>query len=112
MTPAELMDRCRGLGIDLDAGPDGTLVWQADDDPPADLLEDVAHIKSAVLTPSGRSRASPVDKPSTTRAVAGVAVTAAVRVAGGRGAPLSGSASSAVLAVRPNPDEGYADTQV
>jgi hypothetical protein len=49
MTPAELLDRCRSLGIDLDAGPDGALVWQADDDPPADLLEDLAANKTAVL---------------------------------------------------------------
>jgi hypothetical protein len=49
MTPAELLARCRALGIVLAAGPGGALVWEADDDPPADLLEDLANNKAGVL---------------------------------------------------------------
>jgi sugar phosphate isomerase/epimerase len=60
MTPAELLARCRALGIDLAAGPGGTLLWEADDEPPADLLADLAARKTellALLRPSPPSPA-------------------------------------------------------
>jgi hypothetical protein len=44
----ELLARCRELGIVLAAGPDG-LVWEADFDPPDELLADLAAAKVALL---------------------------------------------------------------
>src|SRR5262245_41676649 len=49
MSADELLARCRALRIELAAGPDGALVWEADDTPPADLLTDLATNKTAVL---------------------------------------------------------------
>jgi hypothetical protein len=46
----ELLARCRALGIDLTLGPDGTLVWEADADPPAEVLATLAEHKAEVLT--------------------------------------------------------------
>jgi len=50
MTPAELLDRCRALGIDLATGPRGALLWEADDDPPASLLQELAEHKTELLS--------------------------------------------------------------
>lgn len=44
-----LLARCQAFGIDLSAGPSGALYWEADDDPPAALLADLAEHKAAVL---------------------------------------------------------------
>ena len=49
MTPAELLTRCRARGIDLTAGPGGALLWEADDDPTAGLLEELAEHKAELL---------------------------------------------------------------
>jgi hypothetical protein len=49
MTAAQLVNRCRLLGIALAAGPDGALIWEADADPPADLLAELARHKAALL---------------------------------------------------------------
>jgi hypothetical protein len=51
MTPAvRLLDRCQALGVKLHVAPDGgALTWEADTDPPADLLADLAANKDAVL---------------------------------------------------------------
>jgi hypothetical protein len=59
--------RCRALGIDLAAGKGGALLWewQADADPPAGLLADLARHKARLLallppapaTPEGLSQA-------------------------------------------------------
>jgi hypothetical protein len=47
---AELVARCRALGIELGVGSGGaSLLWEADADPPADLLTDLAANKAAVL---------------------------------------------------------------
>ncbi len=47
---AELLARCRGLGIELGIGAGGaSLLWEADADPPADLLADLAANKADVL---------------------------------------------------------------
>jgi hypothetical protein len=50
-TAAELLARCHALGIELGVGTGGTLFWEweADADPPADLLGDLAASKAAVL---------------------------------------------------------------
>jgi hypothetical protein len=45
----ELLDRCRKLGIVLAAGPDGTLAWEADVDPPAGLLAELVAAKVELL---------------------------------------------------------------
>jgi hypothetical protein len=46
----ELLARCRAMGIELGVGAGGTsLVWEADAEPPADLLADLAANKAAVL---------------------------------------------------------------
>jgi hypothetical protein len=49
MTAAELHSRCRALGIALAAGPKGALAWEADAEPPADLLADLARHKAELL---------------------------------------------------------------
>jgi hypothetical protein len=49
MSVDNLLARCRVLGIGLAAGPGGTLVWEADESPPADLLADLANSKATVL---------------------------------------------------------------
>jgi hypothetical protein len=46
---AEMVARCRILGIDLTAGPDGGLTWEAETDPPADLLAELAASKTELL---------------------------------------------------------------
>jgi len=47
---AELLARCRALGIELGVGGGGaSLVWEARADPPADLLADLSANKAAVL---------------------------------------------------------------
>jgi hypothetical protein len=45
----ELLARCRDLGIDLAAGPDDSLAWEADADPPAELLQALRENKLALL---------------------------------------------------------------
>lgn len=50
---ADLLDRCRAVGIDLAAGPGGALLWEADADPPADLLADLAAQKAGLLAVLG-----------------------------------------------------------
>ena len=50
MSPAELLARCRALGIELGDGTGGaSLLWEAHADPPAELLAELAANKSAVL---------------------------------------------------------------
>jgi hypothetical protein len=49
MTAGELLKHCRTLGIDLVAGPDGSLVWEADADPPAELLATLVQHKAELL---------------------------------------------------------------
>jgi hypothetical protein len=50
MTAADLLARCRALGIELGAGSGGaSLLWEADADPPADLLEELAANKADLL---------------------------------------------------------------
>ena len=49
MTAVDLLIRCRVLGIDVAANADGTLLWEADTDPPAELLENLAVSKAAVV---------------------------------------------------------------
>lgn len=49
MTAAVLIDCCRTFGVTLAAGPDGTLAWEADDDPPAGLLAELGEHKAEVL---------------------------------------------------------------
>jgi hypothetical protein len=44
-----LLARCRALGIDLAPGPDGALLWEADIDPPAELLADLKLCKAELL---------------------------------------------------------------
>jgi hypothetical protein len=46
---AKLLASCRALGIDLAAGPDGTLSWEADSDPPGHLLAGLRQHKSQLL---------------------------------------------------------------
>ncbi len=52
MTAAEWLDRCRAHHVDLARGEDGTLKWEADDDPPADLLPALAENKAARRPPT------------------------------------------------------------
>jgi hypothetical protein len=49
MTVGDLFFGCRAMGIYLTSGPDGTLCWEADTDPPADLLAGLAAHKADVL---------------------------------------------------------------
>jgi hypothetical protein len=42
MTAGELLARCHANGTDLAAGEDGTLLWEATADPPADLPAELA----------------------------------------------------------------------
>ena len=49
MTTADLLSRRRAHGVALAAGDDGALLREADDDPPADVLADLAGNKAAVL---------------------------------------------------------------
>jgi hypothetical protein len=49
VTAADLLARCRALGLDLSAGPDSGLNWEADTDPPAELLADLAGSKAELL---------------------------------------------------------------
>jgi hypothetical protein len=49
MSAAELLARCRARGIDITLGPDGTLLWEADADPPAEALAALAEHKAEVL---------------------------------------------------------------
>lgn len=46
----DLLARCRALGIDLTVGPDGTLAWEADDDPPPELMAALSRHKAEVLS--------------------------------------------------------------
>jgi hypothetical protein len=49
-TAAELVARCGALGIELGVSCGGAaLVWEWEDDPPADLLADLTRHKAAVL---------------------------------------------------------------
>jgi hypothetical protein len=50
MKAADLLDRCKSLGIDLAAGPAGALVWESDADPPAGLLEALVQHKAGLLS--------------------------------------------------------------
>lgn len=49
LTVPVLLARCQALGIDLSIGPSGTLDWQADADPPAELLANLAEHKAEVF---------------------------------------------------------------
>jgi hypothetical protein len=49
VTAADLLTRCRTLGVTLAAGPDGTLTWEARAEPSAELLADLARHKVDVL---------------------------------------------------------------
>ena len=49
MTAVELLARCGSLGIDLTASPNGTLLWESDTDPPAELMTALAQSKAAIL---------------------------------------------------------------
>jgi hypothetical protein len=47
---AELLARCRALGIELGVGSGGSaLVWEAETDPPADVLDGLAANKAELL---------------------------------------------------------------
>jgi hypothetical protein len=49
-TAADLLARCRALGIELGVVSGGAeLLWEAVDNPPADLLAELATHKAAVL---------------------------------------------------------------
>jgi hypothetical protein len=63
MTSAELLARCRALGIDLAVGPGGALLWEADNDPPVDLLADLASNKAAVLAVLWEGACDPCGRP-------------------------------------------------
>jgi hypothetical protein len=49
VTPADLLSRCRTFGIELTAGRDGSLLWEAGSDPPAELLAALAERKAELL---------------------------------------------------------------
>jgi hypothetical protein len=49
MTAADLLARSRAFGITLAPGPDGTLTWEADAGPPAELLSALAERKAELL---------------------------------------------------------------
>jgi hypothetical protein len=49
VSAALLLSRCWEQGIDLSAGPNGTLQWECDGDPSADLLVELAKHKVEVL---------------------------------------------------------------
>ena len=49
MSAGELLTHCRSRGIALSAGPGGTLCWEADADPPAELLAGLAKHKEELL---------------------------------------------------------------
>jgi hypothetical protein len=50
MSVAELLARCRALGVELGIDPGGAaLVWEADAEPPTDLLADLARHKADLL---------------------------------------------------------------
>jgi hypothetical protein len=57
MTTRDLLARCRTLGIALAAASDGALTWEADTDPPAELLAELREHKAELLallsTPAG-----------------------------------------------------------
>jgi hypothetical protein len=46
---AELLGRCRALGVELGVGASGSLLWEAAADPPGDLLADLSRHKAEVL---------------------------------------------------------------
>jgi hypothetical protein len=62
---AELLSRCRALGIGLTARPDGGLTWEADAEPPTDLLIDLrankADLQSLLATSRVQTSAPPGD---------------------------------------------------
>jgi hypothetical protein len=64
MTVAALLEQCRTLGIFLSVGPSESLDWEADDDPPAELLAALAAHKAELLVLVARDRA-PVPAPQT-----------------------------------------------
>jgi hypothetical protein len=49
MTATAILARCRAHGIDLSVDRDGALIWEADADPPAELLEELAKNKAELL---------------------------------------------------------------
>jgi hypothetical protein len=49
MIGEELLERCRNHGIDLSAGPNDTLLLEANAEPPAALLAELAEHKPEVL---------------------------------------------------------------
>jgi hypothetical protein len=49
MMATELLQLCHSVGVTLIAGPGGTLVWEADFDPPVGLLDALAANKVDVL---------------------------------------------------------------
>ena len=60
MTTAEVLSRCRVLGIQLSARGEA-IVWEADSDPPADLLAALKDNKSAVRRLLSRPAVPPWD---------------------------------------------------
>jgi hypothetical protein len=56
MTAAALLARCHAERIHLGPGPDGTLTWAADAEPPADVLEELAAHKPELLALYGAQR--------------------------------------------------------
>lgn len=49
MTGRTLLARCRSLGMTLGVGTEGSLVWEADGDPPDDILSELRECKAEVL---------------------------------------------------------------
>jgi hypothetical protein len=65
MTAAgELLDRCTALGITLSPGQAGALEWEADADPPAELLDDLRRHKADLLALVASAEVSPWDLPA------------------------------------------------
>jgi hypothetical protein len=62
MTPTELLSWCRSLGVDLARGARGTLIWEADDEPPPELLAELAKSKASVLEMMCESCGQPLDE--------------------------------------------------
>src|SRR5687768_11838720 len=64
LTAPVLLARCQALGIGLSAGPSGVLEWEANADPPAELLAALAEHKAEVWQTLRDSAASRLDAPT------------------------------------------------